>query len=162
MNILFSATEKHPNSGEPTVNVFGLARRRGDNVVYATRMTDALSSVLTKHGLIYYAAAEEERHGLLPWRELRARLAEQGRGAVTEFLGMPWNIRQELNSKAYKALVCELAQAITDAPSESSGTASDMIGRLPVRERNKKKSEPEIQAEPDAPTATDEENKDGQ
>lgn len=163
MNILFSASEKHPNNGEATINVFGLARRRGHNVVYVTRMTDALSGVLTRHGLIYYTAADEARDGVLPWRELRAKIAEQGSGGpVVEFIGMPWNVRQELDATAYKNLVNDIAQAITDAPSEASGTAADMIGRLPVRERKKTKPEPEAPIEPGTNTATDESKTDGQ
>ena len=63
MNIIVTKDEGHPvpfgkttDESLPDFSVcfFGLARHRGDNIIYSTRVTDSFFTVIKKHGLTFY------------------------------------------------------------------------------------------------------------
>lgn len=139
MNIIYSNTEKHPNGEHGTIMVFGLAKKRGDSVVYSTRMTDALASVLSKHQLAFYSMEDERRDGELPWRNVRDNIARVGGQPPAAFIGMAWNIRRTLTGEQYENLVREIANAVDPSINlgergESAGTVDDVLKNIRVKE----------------------------
>lgn len=119
-NVLLSNTEVHPiNSGTLTINpmkksvliVFGLAKRRGENIVSVTRFTDDVATVLTRYGLTLYQIPSTD--AVIPQEPAREGFAE--RGIRCDFVGIAWNIRRGATawtSDKYTTFLSELSEAL--------------------------------------------------
>ena len=119
MNILISGTESHPvNSSAFTLNkedkraivVYGLAKKRGDNIVASSRISDSLFTVLSGHTprLTYYEVPELDP--VQPQDETKERLA--GFGIRADFVGIAYNIRKTLTRETYEKLLKDIGKAI--------------------------------------------------
>lgn len=119
MNILLSGSESHPiganvftlsREDKRAVLFYGLAKKRGDNVIASSRVTDAFYTVLENHNprLAYYEIPELDP--VKPQEEAREHMAQFG--IRLDFVGIAFNLRKDLSADAYKKLLEDIAKAI--------------------------------------------------
>lgn len=133
MKIEISSTEKHPISAgvfrdeqntDHLVIIFGIAKVRGDNMVYSTRVTDAFFDVLKKYGLTYLRNTELGAHQ-------QAKRLAGAQGMNFDSIGMAYNIRLIMNAETYTALINELCKAIDTAPISEPPKPGEIKGDEP-------------------------------
>lgn len=99
--VLFDA----PQGCDQAIYFFGLARKRGDNVVSSTKLHDNLFDVFARHGLSLY-------NGVIDNMDRERSNIMVRHGGNVHFVGMPYNIRNTLGASQYRELVREIANAI--------------------------------------------------